>query len=456
MVEADAEMAVFVGDDTYQVSLRRVARRFYTEHDDIFDTLVVFPAFATPDSDGGVYEAVSNDVVGVNMDQGGLNPETFDFSVGDEYSSERLEGIIQIGDLRRLPDDPAAPVLGPLSTLDVLAQEVGHRYGAFLWFAASDGPSDQLLRTDLGHWSFFLDTGGSPLGGNGWMEAGGGASKTVAPSGRYAPLDLYLLGLLPADEVEDIRVLDDPNVTTKSLDIVGRPYSRDSIPAPGVVVQGQWQEVSIEQIVAVENPRRPSSSDEDPVRRQAFIALQRAGDGGIDDATMARLEALRQAWVLRYAEITEGRGRVIASLDGADELPRFPRALERHGWRREGGAFIHDRLRFAAQPSDVAAVRGEGACLVRFQTAGGAWSAGVAVDLPGLAAIADDPAYKGVITGLRVDPVEGEDPPKAEAFDVGPEEEVGAGLKRGGAGPSCACMQGGAPSLVWAAIGRRG
>ncbi len=58
VVEADAQTATFVGEATYQVSLRQVARRFYASQDDRFDTLIVFPAFATTAADGALYEAV--------------------------------------------------------------------------------------------------------------------------------------------------------------------------------------------------------------------------------------------------------------------------------------------------------------------------------------------------------------------------------------------------------------
>ncbi len=317
VVEADDRTATFVGDDTYQLSLRQVARRFYATHDDGFDLLVVFPVFATTAQDGALYEAVSNDVRGLNVDQGGLGPEVFDLS--EDYGSERLEGVVQFGDLRDLPDDPAAPFLGPWSALEVLAQEVAHRYGAFLWFSDDGSPSDRLLAHDLAHWSFFLDTGGGLLGGNRWLPGEGGGWVTGPPSKRYGPLDLYLLGLMTAEEVGPLRVLADAQVETRALDAHGRPYGRDSWPAEGVEARGAWTEISVDSIVAVEGAREPSGGAGDPVRRHAFVVVVRAGTGGASDDDVARLETFRRRWVGHYREVTGGRGRVLATLDGRDE-----------------------------------------------------------------------------------------------------------------------------------------
>lgn len=460
IVEADAQTATFVGEGTYQVSLRQVARRFYEEHPDEFDTLVVFPAFSTTVAEGALYEPIANDVIGINADLDGLNPETFDLSVGDEYGSERLEGMVQFGDLAQLPGSPDAPMLGRWSVLDLLAQEVAHRHGAFVRFSDDGVASDALLGSDGVHWSFFVDSGGSPLGGNGWRSSPSGGWQTVAPTERYSPLDLYLMGVLPAAEVGEIRVLTDPVVTTQSLDLSGRPFGRDSVPSPGVVVQGSWLEVSVDQIIAVEGARAPSDAQTDPVRRHAFVALYQAGDGGIEDLRVEQLEALRVAWVGRFAELTVDRARVISRLDGRDDRVRFSRELERHGWRRQDGAWLHDRLWRPWDEDEVVALHGEGKGRLRLQGSEGAWSAGVEVSLPVAVEITSVLAPSDVppeaVLGVRLDPSPRGPPPRLDGLSIGPADVVAADLPPGGGGGWCGCAQAEDPWLFWAWSRRRG
>jgi hypothetical protein len=58
------------------------------------------------------------------------------------------------------------------------------------------------------HWSFFLDTGGSPLEGNAWELAGHDyRTVTDATSGEFSALDLYLMGAAEAAEVDPMLLL---------------------------------------------------------------------------------------------------------------------------------------------------------------------------------------------------------------------------------------------------------
>ena len=88
--------------------------------------------------------------------------------------------------------------------IEVLGQEVGHRWGSFVNTNVAD-----VLGRGQAHWSFFLDTGafnGSLIGagasvmeGNRWQANGDGSFTTGRPCLTATSLfDLYVMGMLEA------------------------------------------------------------------------------------------------------------------------------------------------------------------------------------------------------------------------------------------------------------------
>ncbi len=431
VLEVDEPCTVYAGDDTWLVSLRAVARRFAESRGGGFDHLVVFSAFSTTVGGSAVYHAVANDVRGLNVDRDGANPELFDHS--DEYGLPGLQGVVQVGSLSELPDDPEAPFLGVPSVLTLLAHELAHRFGPFVRFAGPEdaGPRDDLLGAGLGHWSFFLDTGGSPLGGNRWLEVEEGRFVSGEPSGAWSGLDLYLLGLLPPEEVPPLALLEDPSVLEPPLDAAGRAWSRESEARPGVVVEATPRAVGVEEVVAAEGPRDPAWDRAPHAWRQAFVLLVRPGGDPAPEA-LPRLARLRAAWARHFHALTGGRGRVLTDLDGRDDLPDFRFSLWDDGWRAPGepteppvtrdgalvvpagvGTLVHDDLRIDAAADDVLELRlsagaPETGWGLAFRPEGSDWPAAPLPLLPGsgewvlVARLDAAQAWQGRVDGLRL------------------------------------------------------
>ncbi len=101
-----------------------VAKSFYRELADQYDSLVVWTNFDSDEDDAFAYSApVSNDVSGTGDD-------LYDFT--EFWGSEgALETYVFMGDVNRYPREPTGRVLGAASrptTLGLLAHEVGHRF----------------------------------------------------------------------------------------------------------------------------------------------------------------------------------------------------------------------------------------------------------------------------------------------------------------------------------------
>jgi hypothetical protein len=150
------------------------------------------------------------------------------------------------------------------------------------------------------HWSFFMNSEGSFLEGNQIQDLGGGQFRTAAASVRYAPLDQYLMGLRAAAEVPLFFYVADPTGTADT--------SKGRDPQVGVTFQGTRRDVAVGDLVAALGARVPAAGAARTTMRQAFVFV--AVGAPPTDADLAKMEALRQAFIPFYATSTDGRGQV--------------------------------------------------------------------------------------------------------------------------------------------------
>lgn len=276
------------------------------DNPDEFDTLVFWGSAALAPSNA-FFLPVRNDVTGIGFDD--LGREVFDD--GDEFGSERLQGIIWIG-----PDwIENAIAAGPDSVLGILAQETAHRWGATIRFHTDElkSPSDELLGSPF-HWSFLLDTGASPLGGNAWVALGDGLFRAdPVEAVQFSALDLYLMGLLNAEEVGPIRLLGNAHGIEEGTGLFSPQGGRVSHP---VTVRADAVEISIDQVVEVEGLRDPDAGFTAENIRQAWIYVQEAGER-TDSRAIDRLRVLASQWSAEFGRMTRGRGSISIDLQAS-------------------------------------------------------------------------------------------------------------------------------------------
>jgi len=278
----------FRASDTLDVVA--VARRFYADHPDDYRQLIIFTNRRLMETGVFAYEqTVSNAIQGIG-------DASFDLSAA-YGSGGRLESVADMDDIGKYPEDPERVFLGADSGLAVLAHEVGHRWLARAQFKDGDVNSKELLGRSEVHWSFFMDSDASHLEGNDIEDLGGGQFQTVAAGIRYGPLDQYLMGIRPAEEVPPFFFVRQPS-GTGSLD-----PGRD--PEPGVRFSGLRRDVTIDQVIAAIGPRNPAPAPQPEPWRQAFILV---GVGGPPtQAQLQKLETLRAAWQGYFQRSTEDR-----------------------------------------------------------------------------------------------------------------------------------------------------
>src|SRR5688572_119918 len=159
------------------------------------------------------YSPLANDIDGLGYGEhlseqtGQSFPDTFDFS------PDTTSGIVVANHYFGYLSDPWFLPL-------VIGQELGHKWCCFLRESAGAMSPHELLGRDRSHWSYFLETGSSPMEGNSWTWDGGNGFTTftadVYQDGNFitpfSELDLYLMGLLPPSEVDPFALIQSPNV----------------------------------------------------------------------------------------------------------------------------------------------------------------------------------------------------------------------------------------------------
>ncbi|MCS6818105.1 MAG: hypothetical protein N0A16_08055 [Blastocatellia bacterium] len=286
--------------------LREVARRFFTRHPDAFDLLIIYGAstFERLTITGRVVQrgAFTLPVAAwVKNEIEGLGLPIFD-DAATFGSAGRLRLVVNMDLLRSYPADPLEEFLGTKSAMDILAQMVGHAWGAYVRFDDGGVSSDALLAgTERFTWSFFLDTDASELDGHDWEILSGNRFRSVAANERYSPLDQYLMGLRPPEEVPPFFLIENPTETE------GR--TRGSPPELEVVVRGSARTITLTDILRVEGPRRPAYVEAPKVFRAAFILIVPEGFP-VTAIDLNKVELFRRTFELFFKQATEGRGRL--------------------------------------------------------------------------------------------------------------------------------------------------
>lgn len=291
-------------DGTYNDQPRKaIATEYFKNHADT-DFLVFLSTFdyAMPEATAqGFYTPVKNDTQGINQ---AIINNTAAFG-----SPGRLQGTIDLGNISTLAANPYGPKLD--ETLTVLNHELMHRFGSYVRFKNQDGTlNTALLGKDSAHWSYLLDSKGSLMYGNGWKNNGDGTFTATAKQSAYSPLDLYLMGMIPKDQVPPMLLIDNPAI------------DKTQLPQLGAAISGTAKAVTIDDIIAAEGPRIPDSTSSQKQFNVGFVLLTRAGDNST--SAVQAIETLRKAWAGRFAELTQGKGsmaNIPASLEVTVDSP---------------------------------------------------------------------------------------------------------------------------------------
>jgi MYXO-CTERM domain-containing protein len=196
----------------------------------------------------------------------------------------------------------------------VFGQELGHAWGSFVYYSQAGGPwATNLLGRSNAHWSFYLDSGGSPMQGHEWLDNGNGTFTAIKTDLYvYSDLDLYLMGLLPPEDVAPWFVLEDPYdcFDAAAGDDVCAPPQAFLFEAPTYTVGATRRDVTIGDVIAVEGPRMPAWPEAPNEFDVSFLLVKRPGEV-LDAGELAAIDAIVARSIALFEVQTRGLGRVV-------------------------------------------------------------------------------------------------------------------------------------------------
>ncbi len=273
-----------------ELDIMAAIQKFYQNHEDAYDYVVLFNKLGIPDSPGSV---ASERTARTHWTGNGDEP----IDVGAWYGSPaRLASVINMGPLSQYPDDlNGSMVVRPEDTpLSILAHEAGH---LFLAFASVPDPRAPYGRPMLGgggvHWSFNFNSDASLVEGNRIQDSGSGVSPRFLTTGSakgYSPLDQYLMGFRAADDVPPSHDL---------FFVTGSPYPNSRLPRTGVGFNGERRNVFMDELIDAVGRRTPDHTMAQRRFRFAFILLVKTGEQ-ISDADQQKLNNFRAAFETYY------------------------------------------------------------------------------------------------------------------------------------------------------------
>jgi subtilisin-like proprotein convertase family protein len=190
----------------------------------------------------------------------------------------------------------------------VMLQEVGHRWGAFVAYRdTANGPDnfDLLVQDGAGayaHWNMFLNSDSSPMDYDivDWNENPDGTFSCNLVSDRdrrYCNLDLYLMGLINAQDVGAVY------------------YLRGIQPTSGDRYRAEKRTVNIQNIIFAEGERKPDGRDSQKAFRHAFVLLTKNYENARSHAVT--IDRFRSEFQNDFGDATRNLARLDTSLGTA-------------------------------------------------------------------------------------------------------------------------------------------
>ncbi|MCC6752209.1 MAG: thrombospondin type 3 repeat-containing protein [Deltaproteobacteria bacterium] len=269
--------------------------------------------------------------------------------------------------------------------LNILTHETEHDVCCYINYISDGKVYDDLIGQQGAHWSLYLNTFGELMYGCNWREEGNGTFYAVPPVRGTRPLDLYLWGLIPPEQVPPIFRVDtsDRNCTLKpstlegltkdcaELEIGGglkckddleaclkkfdvcldppyyrtlaggcAPYTGSEVQSPAyITAKGKKKPVTIQNIINGNGDRFPDWTESYKTNTQLFVLL--VGKEGLKQESLDRLNTYRRAFSRHLYKATGHRLRNKNTWDSTVDhalwewggAPQWKDDIELEGWR---------------------------------------------------------------------------------------------------------------------------
>ncbi len=315
-VHDDGSLTAFRDTDGADALTSTVLALYQTTGAPMPDVLSVWTNFGV---DGNIYETLevnqSNDVAGIGFDSY--------FGGNGQFASPTppLRIILLHNDVTKLTQRAAfqrASTTGFARYLFLL--ELGHMFGAEV---SIPKPNPGELLGSPFHWSFWMDAGGSILGGNQWKDNGDGTFSTVPLTPLtivYSMLDLYIMGLADSNEVGPFGVLENATVTSGDVDpMTNGAYGAQSFPRfdpTPLKVTATRRALTVEDIITANGVRMPAHAQApSSFKVGIMLVLSKNATASDESAAQAILDPIAPTLPQAFNDATLGRGTLTIVTD---------------------------------------------------------------------------------------------------------------------------------------------
>lgn len=301
------------------IDIVRVSQRFFETHEDAYDYLVIFNTMGLTVAPG----ALAN-MTPVRTRVRGIGDELID--EGASFGSpRRLQAILNMGPASTYPADPYLTVgfrgrITGDNTMTLLGHEAGHLFLALA--SVRVGDTKPMLGQQGVHWSFNFNSEASLLEGNRIADRGPDAEIRYLTTGTvegYSPLDQYLMGLRPPEDVPPMfAVLDSHYPGT-----AGGSIPATKLPQKDVLFQGTRLDIPISDVIAAEGPRVPDHTVAQSRFRFAFIVITAEGTEPSGEV-IEQIETYRNEFEPYFNRVSDGRAWADTSLRQMLKVSAWP------------------------------------------------------------------------------------------------------------------------------------
>jgi len=316
VMEGDAEIVTELEPGVWGVEggqMEAIAQRFYLKYPDEFDGIAVFTTFQDAAQSGAAYAiGLSTGVSGINSFGGSGS------SFGS--SSGKLISVTNMNDT----DSYSTMGKGDAWFYSTFGQEFGHSWLSYIKFVDPETgqESEELLGRDGSHWSAIFNSGASVMDGIEIADNGDGSFTVGKNSIRYGPLDLYAMGIISPDEVEDLFIV--RNATYADGGRVGLTDHLNGGVGEGTRIYGDRLDIRIADIVAAHGPRIPAWDEVNEDFRIAFILVTKTGETAADvQERIDKLEVGRYTWEYYHLLWTDKRSTMCTDVTATCPLAKL-------------------------------------------------------------------------------------------------------------------------------------
>jgi hypothetical protein len=299
---------------------------FLAVHPDDSQFLVVFTTWKLPAGVGALYQSVANDVQGIGYEHiADLDP-VIPAPYFDDTPNSQVQGFLHMNDWTQYLGEQRGRLDDTRISL-IFGQEFGHAWLAFpFWRDEGGNLRDDLLGRSDAHWSFYLDSSGSPVEGHDWVDNGDGTFTALKQEiFQFSQLDLYLMGLLPPEDVEPFFLLEDVHDCVDSALENGEcaPHDGFQFEAESYTVSATRTDITIDQVIAAEGQRVPAFGDAPTSWDVSFLLIKRSGEV-LSNTELAYMNSIVERSIDIFVEQTGGRGAIVNRTATGDPVEPDP------------------------------------------------------------------------------------------------------------------------------------